>query len=187
MLGVPVYMLYMAPPGVPLPYLIGWLIVYYVGASVVALSQASWASVIASKYNERSRVFGAVQIASTVAATLVLFVPTIVAIAGPKLFGHKLPFNEVQSMGWFVAAGDPARHYRRHPVHSLSKLVIEHSTEKVTLRDYLEMAWWPEMRRIVVAAFCLTLGPGWTAAMYLFYFHDSRGFTGDVSRYLLAL
>ena len=185
-LGVPVYMLYMAPPGVPLPYLVGWLIVYYVGASVVALSQASWASVIASKYNERSRVFGAVQIASTVAATLVLFVPTIVAIAGPKLFGHKLPFNEVQSMGWFVLLVIPLGIIVA-TLFTPERLVVEHSSEKVTLKDYLEMAWWPEMRRIVVAAFCLTLGPGWMAAMYLFYFHDSRGFTGDVSRYLLAL
>ena len=43
------------------------------------------------------------------------------------------------------------------------------------------------MRRIVAAAFCLTLGPGWMSAMYLFYFHDSRGFTFRTSTYLLAL
>ena len=185
-LGIPVYMLYMAPTGVPLPYLIGWLVVYYMGASVVALSQASWASVIASAYHERSRVFGAVQIASTVAATLVLFVPTFVALAGPKLFGHKLALNEVQSMGWFVLLVIPLGIVVA-ALFTPERLVVEYSTEKVTIRDYLEMAWWPEMRRIVVAAFCLTLGPGWMAAMYLFYFHDSRGFSAETSRYLLAL
>jgi len=67
------------------------------------------------------------------------------------------------------------------------RIVVEHSAEKVSLRDYWEMVSWPEMRRIVAAAFCLTLGPGWMSAMYLFYFHDSRGFSLQVSTYLLAL
>jgi len=78
LLGVPVYMLFLAPAGVPLIYLIGWLFIYYIGTSVVTLSHASWASVIASKYHDRSRVFGVIQIVSTIAATAVLFVPVIV-------------------------------------------------------------------------------------------------------------
>jgi glycoside/pentoside/hexuronide:cation symporter, GPH family len=186
LLGVPVYMLYLAPKGVPLVYLIGWLVVYYAAASVLALSQASWASVIASKYHERSRVFGALQITATVAATLVLFVPTIVGLAGPLLVGHKIPLNDVQSMGWFVLIMIPLGMLVAG-VCTPERIVAEHSVEKVSLKDYAEMAWSPEMRRIVAAAFCLTLGPGWMSAMYLFYFHDSRGFSGDVSRYLLAL
>ena len=78
LLGIPVYMLFLAPVGVSLIYLVGWLFLYYLGTSVIALSHASWASVIASKYHDRSRVFGAIQIVSTIAATAVLFVPVIV-------------------------------------------------------------------------------------------------------------
>jgi glycoside/pentoside/hexuronide:cation symporter, GPH family len=67
------------------------------------------------------------------------------------------------------------------------RIVAEHSVEKVTLRDYWEMITWPEMLRIVAAAFCLTMGPGWMSAMYLFYFHDSRGFSFQTSTLLLGL
>ena len=49
LLGIPVYMLFLAPIGVSLIYLVGWLFLYYLGTSVVALSHASWASVIAAK------------------------------------------------------------------------------------------------------------------------------------------
>ena len=78
LLGVPVYMLFLAPVGVTLVYLLGWLFIYYLGTSVIALSHASWASVVASKYHDRSRVFGVIQVVSTIAATAVLIAPIIV-------------------------------------------------------------------------------------------------------------
>jgi GPH family glycoside/pentoside/hexuronide:cation symporter len=177
-LTVPVYMLFLAPVGVPYLYLVGWLFVYYIGTSLIALSHASWASVIASKYHDRSRVFGAIQIVSTLAATIVLFIPLLV--------GSKNPATDVQAMGWFIVVVTPLG-IGFASLFTPEKIIEQHSTAKVTLRDYWEMVSWPEMRRIVAAAFCLTLGPGWMSAMYLFYFQDSRGFDFRTSTYLLAL
>jgi Na+/melibiose symporter-like transporter len=34
---------------------------------------------------------------------------------------------------------------------------------------------------------CVTLGPGWMAALYLYYFHDSRGFDTATANLLLAI
>jgi glycoside/pentoside/hexuronide:cation symporter, GPH family len=178
LLGVPVYMLFLAPAGVPLVYLIGWLFIYYIGTSVVTLAHASWASVIASKYHDRSRVFGVIQIVSTIAATAVLFVPVIV--------GSKNPATDVQDMGWFIVIVTPLG-ILMASLFTPEKIIEHQTTEKAKLRDYWEMVSWPEMRRIVAAAFCLTLGPGWMSAMYLFYFQDSRGFDFRTSTYLLAL
>jgi glycoside/pentoside/hexuronide:cation symporter, GPH family len=177
-LAIPVYMLFLAPVGVPYLYLVGWLFIYYIGTSLIALSHASWASVIASKYHDRSRVFGAIQIVSTLAATIVLFIPA--------LAGSKNPTTAVQDMGWFIVIVTPIG-ILMASFFTPEKIVEQHSTEKVTLRDYWEMVSWPEMRRIAAAAFCLTLGPGWMSAMYLFYFQDSRGFSFLTSTYLLAL
>jgi Na+/melibiose symporter-like transporter len=177
LLGVPVYMMFLAPVGVPLAYLIGWLFIYYIGTSVIALSHASWASVVSSSYHDRSRVFGVIQVVSTFAATAVLIVPALLT---------KDPVKLVQYMGWFIVIVTPLG-ILTASLFTPEKIVAEHSAEKVTLRDYWEMVSWPEMRRIVAAAFCLTLGPGWMSAMYLFYFHDSRGFSLQVSTYLLAL
>lgn len=41
------------------------------------------------------------------------------------------------------------------------------------------------MRRIVIADFCLQLGPNWMSTLYLFYFHDARGFSIDAASALL--
>src|SRR6202030_443663 len=90
--------LFLAPTGVPLIYLIGWLFIYYLGTSVVALSHASWASVIASKYHDRSRVFGAIQVVSTIAATAVLVLPALLS---------SNPVTNVQDMGWFIVVVTP--------------------------------------------------------------------------------
>jgi glycoside/pentoside/hexuronide:cation symporter, GPH family len=177
LLGIPVYMLFLAPAGVPLAYLIGWLFVYYLGTSVIALSHASWASVVASTYNDRSRVFGVIQVVSTLAATGVLIVASALA---------KDSTTAVRDMGWFIVIVTPLG-IAAATLFTPERIVVEHSVEKVTLQDYWEMVSWPEMRRIIAAAFCLTLGPGWMSAMYLFYFHDSRGFSFQVSTLLLAL
>jgi GPH family glycoside/pentoside/hexuronide:cation symporter len=177
LLGIPVYMMFLAPVGVPLSYLIGWLFIYYIGTSVVALAHASWASVVSSSYHDRSRVFGTIQVISAIAATAVLIVPALLT---------KNPVTLVQDMGWFIVIVTPLG-ILAASLFTPEKIIAEHSVEKVTLRDYWEMVSWPEMRRIVAAAFCLTLGPGWMSAMYLFYFQDSRGFSLQISTYLLAL
>ncbi len=177
LLGIPVYMLFLAPAGVQLPYLIGWLFLYYIGFSVIALSQASWAAVIASRYHDRSRVFGTIQVVGTIAATVVLVV---------ALGLSKNSVAAVQVMGWFIVIVTPLG-IAAATIFTPERIVTEHSSEKVTLRDYWEMITWPDMRRIVAAAFCLTMGPGWMSAMYLFYFQDSRGFSFKVATLLLAL
>jgi GPH family glycoside/pentoside/hexuronide:cation symporter len=177
LLAIPVYMLFLAPTGVPLTYLIAWLFIYYLGTSVVTLSHASWASVVASRYNDRSRVFGVIQVTSIVAATAVL----VVALAFAKDSVHA-----VQAMGWFIVIVTPLG-IAMASIFTPERIVAEHSTERVKLRDYWEMVTWPDMLRIVASAFCLTLGPGWMSAMYLFYFHDSRGFSFQISTALLGL
>jgi Na+/melibiose symporter-like transporter len=177
LLGIPVYMLFLAPAGVPLIYLIGWLFIYYLGTSVVGLAHASWASVVASAYHDRSRVFGTIQVVATLGATAVL----VVALALSKD-----SVTAVQVMGWFIVIVTPLG-IGVATLFTPERIVAEHSAEKVTLRDYWEMITWPEMRRIVAAAFCLTMGPGWMSAMYIYYFMDSRGFSFQVATALLGL
>jgi Na+/melibiose symporter-like transporter len=182
-LMIAVYMLFL-PPGIsknPIAqygYLIGWLFIYYIGTSLLTLSHASWASVIAAKYHERSRVFGAIQVVSIIAATVVLIVPTL-------MHSHSAA-GDVRAMGWFIVIVTPigvALAVLRTP----EKVIQEAPGEKFGLRDYWEMIARPDMRRIIIADFCLALGPGWMSAIYLFYFHDSRGFSYDSARFLLAI
>jgi glycoside/pentoside/hexuronide:cation symporter, GPH family len=183
MLGAPVltaavFMLFLPPAGIGYMYLIGWLFIYYIGTSLITLSHASWASVIAANYHERSRVFGVIQVISIIGATVVLIVPTL-------LHSHTAG-GDVHSMGWFIVLLTPIGVILATTV-TRERITKEVKSEHFGLRDYWEMISRPDMRRIIFADFCLALGPGWMAAIYLFYFHDARGFSAAESRYLLAI
>jgi glycoside/pentoside/hexuronide:cation symporter, GPH family len=175
-LGVPilmlgVYMLFNPAGPISNAYLIGWLFVYYIGTSVIGLSHSSWASVIAGQYHERSRVFGVMQVVAILGATAVLVLPVV--MAGPNGASGA---GDVPAMGMFVVIATPIGvllAIARTP----ERIVREVHGEKFRLRDYWEMVARPDMRRIIFADFCLALGPGWMSAMYLFYFHDARGFS----------
>lgn len=166
-----VFMLFNAPGAVSYAYLIGWLFIYYIGTSLITLSHASWASVIASKYHERSRVFGAIQLISIIGATIALILP----IAMARHDGSS-GSGDVGAMGWFVFWVAPAG-IGLALLRTPERIVPETAGERFRLRDYWEMISRPDMRRIIIAEFCLALGPGWMSALYLFYFHDARGFT----------
>ena len=169
-LMVAVYMLFDPPSGVTVAYLVGWLFVYFIGTSLITLSHASWASAIAANYDERSRVFGAIQLIGVIGATVTITLPILMAKASGAS-GH----GDVGAMGLFIvgAAGvGVLLALLRTPDYQNTK-----SPEIVRLRDYWEMVSRPDMRRTIFAEFCLALGPGWMAAMYIFYFHEARGFT----------
>jgi Na+/melibiose symporter-like transporter len=186
MIGAPVlmlavYMLFIPPGGVSYAYLIGWLFLYYIGTSLITLSHSSWASVIAHKYHERSRVFGAIQVIGVLGATAVIAIPIVMA----KRDGSS-GAGDVNLMGWFIFLAAPIG-VLLASLRTPERIVQNPPGESVSLRDYWEMISRPDMRRIIVADFCLALGPGWMAAIYLFYFHDARGFTIGASSLLLGL
>jgi Na+/melibiose symporter-like transporter len=175
-----VYMLFEPPPHVGSIYLLGWLLVYYIGTSLITLSHASWASVIASKYNERSRVFGSIQLISVIGAVAALVLPILMARRDGSGSAGDVP-----AMGWLVLLSIPTG-VALAILTTPERVIAERTGERYTLKDYREVVLRPDMLRIIVADFCLALGPGWMAALYLFYFHDARGFTiKDASAQLL--
>lgn len=176
-----VYMLFLPPAGVSLLYLAGWLLIYYFGFSLVVLAHSAWASVIASKYHERSRVFGVIQLVSILGAALVLLLPVLLA----KRNGSS-GSGDVGAMGLFIIIAAPIG-IAAAVLFTRETIVREIETERFGLRDYWEMITRPDMRRIIIADFCLALGPGWMSSLYLFYFHDARGFTIASSSTLLFI
>jgi len=89
-------------------------------------------------------------------------------------------------MGWFVVIVAPIGVLLAGGV-TRERIVREHDGEKVTLREYWDMLSRPDMRRIVLADFCLMMGPGWMSALYLFYFRSARGFTVSQASIFLML
>jgi Na+/melibiose symporter-like transporter len=176
MLGV--YLLFQPPPMASMGYLFTALAVYYVGISLMTLAHVSWASVIAGQYHERSRVFGVFQMVGVSGATLILILPILLARKGSSDGG-------VSAMGWFIVALAPLG-VLLATLRTPEPIAERTHEDHLEWRDYWAIVTRPDVLRIFAADICLTLGPGWMSALYLFYFHDSRGFgAGEASRLLL--
>ncbi len=173
------YMLFMAPHGITETYLIGWLLTLYLGVSILTLAQAAWGASLATDYHDRSRVYGVIQAVGVIGAVLILLLPLALGKQGEGAGG-------VHAMGWFCILLIPV-------TLALCTLVTPErvapetdSKERVTLRDYWDLVRRPEMARLIFADLFMALGPGTTAALYLFFFHDARGYSHQQTGLLLV-
>ncbi|HEY9218436.1 MAG TPA: MFS transporter [Phenylobacterium sp.] len=176
-----IYMLFMAPHGVGLAYIMTWLLVMYLGTSMLTLAHSAWGASLASNYNARARIFGVMAAVGVSGAAMVLLMPVFIKAAGldEEAFG-------VQGMGWFILALTPIA----------VLLVIWRTPETVApevaghgfkIKEYWSLIARPTMARIMTADLLLALGPGWMSALYIFFFTDSRGFsTAHASMLLLT-
>ncbi len=177
MLGV--YFLFLPPSGVGRNYLIFWVLILYLGNSILALSHAAWAATLAPQYNDRSRVFAIMTAVGVLGAASVLAIPIVNEARGVSDAGN------VAMMGWLIIALAPitaAIVVWRTP----EKIAPEAPGDEFRLRDYGALMMRPAFARILLADLCLSLGPGWMSATYLFFFTDSRGFTTGQASILLA-
>jgi Na+/melibiose symporter-like transporter len=182
--GVPVlmlavYKLFMAPKGIGSGYILLWLLVLYLGLSILTLSQWAWGATLAREYHERSRVFGILTAVGVAAAVVTLLIP----IAGPMLGMDN--DESVRAMGWFVIAVAPIAvgiTFLRTP-ERLNVSVIK----RFGFRDYFAVIAKPEVIRLFLCQMALTLGPGWMSAMYLFYFRGVLNFTTQEATFLLLI
>ncbi len=184
MAGAPVTMLgiYMllAPRGpVGIPYMVLWMLVTYAGASVLNLSVAAWSAVLATSYHERSRVLGVTQGLAVVGSAGLLLLP--VFTHGAIVLGKAASMPAVALILVVVL-----------PVAVIACAAL--TPEAVgpaprasgfSLKDFWLALSRPTMRRVVAADLALTLGPGTTGPLYVYFFHDAKGFGIAEVGYLL--
>jgi GPH family glycoside/pentoside/hexuronide:cation symporter len=165
------YMLFMATPGMTLGYLITWLLVLFLGVSILTLAQAAWGAAIATDYHDRSRVYGVINAVGVLGAIMILLLP---------LFLAKTPYGAhsgIPAMGWFLIITMPLAVALCTIVTPERVAPDTGGDEPVTFKDYWSLLTRPEMLRLVFADFVIALGPGTTAALYLFFFHDARHYS----------
>jgi len=185
-LGVPIVMLgvykVLLPSGhVTQLYLILWLVVSYAGLSMVTLGLAAWSAVLARTYDDRARLYAW--------TTGMAVIGTTVILALPKLTGGHISAGLKASMpiiglglviafpvGLFICA------------MFTPEKIPQAATQRPTFSvgDYRRAIGRPSMWRLMLADLLLTLGPGTTGPLYVYYFHDAKGFTiQDVSFLLI--
>lgn len=174
-LGVPILVvaverLFISPAGAGAGYVLGWLLVMYLGSSILSLSHAAWGTTLVPDYAGRARLFGAMA-AMGIGGSVVIFLIPILAQAMSTPDAELVPL-----MGWFLMIAAPAT----------VLLAVAQAPERVRpdapshafrMADYWELICHPSMARIIVADLCFGLGPGWLAATFLYLITDARGFT----------
>ena len=176
-----VYKLFMAQPyGIGETYLVGWLLVLYLGSSILDLSRSAWSATLATHYDERSRVFSILSAVSVLGAVAVLVVPIAAARFMPS-GGSSLPM-----MGWFILALTPVAIGLAAGL-TPERVDIDAHTDHFPLADYWALVRRPALLRLFLAQVAVSLGPNWMSAMYLFFFTASRGFTAAQASTLLLV
>lgn len=182
--GVPpfmiaLFMLFMAPAKFSGLYLFGWLLLYYLGNSILNLAHQAWAATLTHSYHERSRLFGvlsAVGVVGTLATMMVL-------IAAPALGLSNA--QAVQGVGWLIIGLTPAT-VLIAATTTPERIAVDAERRGFDPRQFWDVLSKPDLLRLFFAQVALTMGPGWMSNIYLFFFMDSRGFTQQQATILLA-
>lgn len=174
------YALFEAPFGASAPYLVGWLLIFYLANSVMTLGQSAWGASIARDYNERARLFAASASMGGIAAIAVLLVPVI----GEQL-GRQAP-QAVPDIGFFILTITlPALAWLL--IRAPERPIITSREAPFRFSDYLKMVAKPDLARLMAAQLALSLGPGWMSSLYFFFYVDARHFTTAEASALLLI
>ncbi|MGH6955853.1 MAG: MFS transporter [Caulobacteraceae bacterium] len=175
-----VYELFMARPGIGVAFLIVWLLVNALGTSLVGLSRAAWSTVLVTRYDQRARFYGYLAAIGAIGSFIVLGTPVISKFLGP---GRP---NDVQLMGWTALVLIPVG-LGLSVFFVPERINRDAGTHHFKIQDYVQIARKPEVMRLTFSAFALSLGPGWMANLYMFFFTDARGFDTSQASILLAV
>lgn len=171
------YALFEAPSGVGSVYLVAWLLALYFGQSVLTMGQSAWAASLAPDYNGRSRLFGAISLATVFGGVAVLMIPVMGSRQGWGIG------QSAQAMGWFMVALTPLA-VLLAIILTPEKLRAERHPS-LAPRLILSLLTKPDLVRLFFAQMTLTLGPGWMSALYLFYVTSARGYSSEQASLLL--
>ncbi len=179
-LWVAVYKVFNPPLHPDTGYLFTWYILLYVAYSMLVLGHSAWAASLSGSYNERSRMFGWMLGVGVAGSALLQATPLLTQ-------GRIRPADpaSIPTIGWIIMV-----------VATVMVLIATISTpervapsvgkDRNTLKDYLAVFTNKSMLRLLGADLFLILGPGSSAPIYLFFFHESKGFAlGAVSLLLI--
>lgn len=97
-LGLATYYVYMPPVGAGPAYFVGWMLLFYVGFTLLQTARSAWVPAIAVDYDDRSRFFQWAEVISTLSMLFLLAIPVILEQVGADV-GR---MGQVAFMGWVL-------------------------------------------------------------------------------------
>ena len=162
----------LAPDGKPTAaYLILWSLVAAAGGSMLALGVAAWQAKLATSYNDRSRVYGWSTGIAVLGSLGILTLPQRLT-HGQVVLGHA---KSMPTIAVVLIIAIPIA-LLICTVFTPDKIAAGSTQLRFSFRDMAKAISRPAMWRIIAADLLLTLGPGTTGPLYIYYFHDAKGF-----------
>lgn len=159
-----VWMVFLPNPDLVTPaYLMFWLLILYIGYTMLVISHLSWGAELSTNYDERSRLFGWREIFTIAGMTIVLAIPAFL-----ELNGQSDQTTKVASMGWFCLV--------LFPILVVPLLIWVPDTKRST--DASTLPWQQAIKliihnrvlwRLLVADLMTGLGTAVSGALYIFF------------------
>lgn len=178
-LAAGVWMVFMAKPGVTATTTFFSLLLLYFGWSMVYLSQTAWGSRLSPDYSERARIFGFWTAVNAFAILLVLLIPPIVSRMG----GGEGSTPGVHAMGFFILAMIPL-------TIGIAAAVVPEGEgpaqqHRIRFADVRRVMADKRMQLLLGGDLLLSVVPGITGALFLFFFTAARGIPPATASLLL--
>ena len=157
-----VYMVFAARRQRECLYLGGWLLVLYVGYTILSIAHQSWGAQLASGYDERSRLYGWREIFVISGMGMVLAIPVAV-----EMLGEVALTTKVASMGLFCLI--------LFPLTALPTLLFvpdkpSHNPATLDWREALSIVRAnASLWRLLITDFTSNFATSATAALYIFF------------------
>lgn len=176
LLGLPVVVLavfkvFNPPDDAGIPYLLVWYTLLYVAYSLLVLGHSAWAGTLSGNYNERSRIFGWTMGLALAGSVSIGLLPLITHGAINPAKSASMP-----TIGWIII-GAAAITIPLALLLAPERVAPLARKERMSFKDYAAVVTTPSMLRLVLADLFLTLGPGTTAPIYIFFFHEAKKFS----------
>jgi glycoside/pentoside/hexuronide:cation symporter, GPH family len=161
-------------------YLILWSLVGAAGSSMVLLGLAAWTAKLATSYGDRSRVYGWTTALAVIGSVGILLLP--IFTHGKIVLGKA---SSMPSIALILVIAIPIALVicTVFTPERIGPTVVRPS---FAFSDVWKVISRPAMLRLILADLLLTLGPGTTAPLYVFFFHDAKGFSVAYVGFLLV-
>jgi Na+/melibiose symporter-like transporter len=163
------WLLFQAEPGISAWQTFLSLFILYAAFSCMQLAQVSWGSRLSGDYGERARIFGMWTAFNVFGTLTVLFIPPLVA----RLWPAAPPSTGIHAMGWFIMALAPLTALIAATIVPEGEAPSE--SHRVRLGDIRRVLADRRMVRLLIVDLLLSIAPGITGALLLFFFTAARG------------
>ena len=181
-LGLATFFVYMPDVGESPAYFVGWMILFYVGFTLLQTARSAWVPAIAVDYDDRSRFFQWAEIVSVLSMLFLLAIPVVLELAG---FGVGR-MGQVAVMGWVLLIALPISAFlacafvRDEPVRG-----DKGNTEKFRLRPFIAALRNKYLGHILLLELLSGTAIAVTSANYLFVAEFVFGLSDGMSSLIL--